>query len=197
MEYWDSKGNIYNTSAKELDPITRAYNFILAKTGDINPQDVAMGAISTTIPASKVKYLPQILSASKLLIHKPFDKMTKQEYNKYGKLGKRYYKDYIQGNMVTNDIIGDVDFKGAQAGKPDYRYMEQYPFLRKNLEEANENITLPTNKERADAIDFDNLKVNWKGKDYTYQVRNNPDLPTKDFYNIKPYDILLKQLKNK
>lgn len=76
--------------------------------------------------------------------------------------------------------------------KLSYRYMEQYPVLKQNIKRAVENINLPNNKIRDDSLSFDNLKVNWHDKDYIYQIRNNPDLSNKDFYNIKPYEKLIK-----
>ncbi len=33
-------------------------------------------------------------------------------------------------------------------------------------------------------------------KHITYQIRHNPFLKTPDFYNIKPYDLLIEELKN-
>lgn len=33
------------------------------------------------------------------------------------------------------------------------------------------------------------------GVDYDYQIRHNPFLKTPDFYNIKPYDLLIEELK--
>lgn len=148
----------------------------------------------------------QLMHAGQLLFHKPFEKMTNEEYASYGRLGKEYYKKYIQGTKAKNDIIGDVDFYGAQARKSDPRYMEQYPFLRKNIEKAKENVYLEVKEKldkkglpytRKDATGFDNLKIKWKGKDYDYQIRNNPELPNKDFYNIKPYEKLLEELQKR
>lgn len=145
----------------------------------------------------------QLMHAGQLLFHKPFEKMTKEEYNAYGRLGKDYYKNYVKGQRAKNDVIGDVDFYGGQAGESDYKYMEQYPFLKRNIEKARENVYREVKPKigkdgkeyiRKDATGFDNLKVNWKGKDYDYQIRHNPSLPNKDFYNIKPYEKFLEEL---
>ena len=175
-------------------------------------EDALMGAITAALPVTKVKYLPEIIASARLLYHKPFEKMTKEEYNKYGKLGTEYYKKYIQGKKAYNTDVQNSDYKnregimftGTRAGEPDYRYMEQYPDLIKNIESSTENyFDKPRPKIgkdgkeyiRDDAKGFSNLKVNWHGKDYDYQIRHNPYLEMPDFYNIKPYDVLIKQIK--
>ncbi len=76
--------------------------------------------------------------------------------------------------------------------KLSYRYIEQYPVLKQNIKRAVENINLPNNKIRDDSLSFDNLKVKWNGQDYVYQIRDNAYTQTKDFYNIKPYEKLIK-----
>ena len=160
---------------------------------------------------SKVKYLPKMIAGLRLLYHKPFDKMSEEEYNKFGRLGMDYYKKYIQGKKANNQEVQNVDYKnrqgimftGKRAGEPDYRFMEQYPRLINNIENAKENYFDPVRSKigkdgieylRKDAKGFSNLKVNWRGKDYDYQVRHNPYLEMPDFYNIKPYDFLIKQI---
>jgi hypothetical protein len=195
MEYWDSKGQVYNDKQAVLSPLERAYNLYLSKFGDIKNEDLVMGAISMAVPMAKVKYLPEIIAAARLLHHKPFEKMSEIEQKAYRKAGTKYYKNYIKDKIVHNDVIGDVDFKGGQAGEPDFQYMEQYPKLRENIKNATENIFLPPKYEREDATGFDNLKVHWRCKDYDYQIRHNPFLKTPDFYNIKPYDLLIEELK--
>ena len=42
----------------------------------------------------------QLVHAGQLLFHKPFEKMTKEEYNAYGRLGKDYYKNYQYEDQV-------------------------------------------------------------------------------------------------
>ena len=156
-----------------------------------------LGAAGGGLTGTTAGYAKRSIDGFGLTHHKAFDEMSTQEYNKYGRLGKKYYKDYIQNTTVTNDILGDITFTGAQAGKPDYRYMEQYPVLKQNIKRAVENINLPLNKSRIDAVNFDNLKVNWNGQEYVYQIRNNHQHKTKDFYNIKPYSTLIEQLKRR
>lgn len=213
MEYWDSKGQIYNDKLPQISPQKQAYNLLLSKLTGLKNEDAVMGAISLALPFSKVKYLPEAISAAKLLYHKPFEKMSEEEYNNYGKLGTDYYKKYIQGKRAHNPEVQNADYKnrdgimftGSRAGKPDYRYMEQYPDLIKNIENGTDNyfdkIRPKIGKDgkeyiRDDAKGFSNLKVNWRGKDYDYQIRHNPYLDLPDFYNIKPYDILIQQIKN-
>lgn len=163
----------------------------------------ALSAPYTAKPISYIPYLDDIWQGRKLLFHKPFGEMTTKEYNAYGKLGKEYYKNHIQGKRVKNNVVGEIDFYGRQAAKPDPKYMEQYPFLRYNIKNAKENINIPVKKikskdgveyTRKDATGFDNLKVKWKNTYYDYQIRNNPGLPNKDFYNIKPYEKLVEEL---
>lgn len=196
MEYWDSKGQIYNDNAKQLTPQEKAYNFLLSKLSNVNKEDALMGAITMALPMTKAKYLPKVIAGARLLYHKPFEKMSELEQKTYRKEGTKYYKNYIKDKIVHNDTIGDIDFKGGQAGESDFQYMEQYPRLRSNIKKATDNINLPPKYPRDDATSFDNLKVHWRGKDYDYQIRHNPFLKTPDFYNIKPYDLLIEELKN-
>lgn len=135
-------------------------------------------------------YAKDIWEGRELLIHKPFDKMTPEEYTKYGDIGKQYFKTTLNPQTSHNPIIGDVKYPNKSAGKPDYKYMEQYPFMRYNIDKATNNKYIPNNKNRADAKGFDNLKVNWKGKDYAYQIKNSAYNQGKNFHNIKPYELL-------
>ena len=205
MEYWDKDGNIYDTEAQKKSIQERAYNKLLANFADVDNADLVMGGIALGLPMTKVKYLPELIHATRLIYHKPFDKMTIEEKKSFGNLGKEYYKKYVQHRPVHNEDIGTIDFNGGQAGKPDYIYMEQYPKLRENIQNATENVYIKAKPRidkngnkytRQDAVGFDNLKVNWKGKDYDYQIRHNPALENPDFYNIKPYDLLIKELEN-
>ncbi len=150
------------------------------------------GAAGGGLTGTAAGYAGRSIDGFGLTHHKPFEMMTKGEYNQYGRNGKKYYKDYIQYTKVKNDILGDIYFSGGQAGKPDYKYMEQYPALKRNIRKSIENINLPNNKIREDSLGFDNLKVNWNGQDYAYQIRNNSYAQNKDFYNIKPYEKLIK-----
>lgn len=196
MEYWNNKGQVFNDKQDVLSPQEKAYNFLLKNLGDAKKEDAIMGVIASSVPIlTNAKYIPQILSAARLLYHKPFEKMSEAEQKAYRKEGSKYYKNYIKDKIIHNNVIGDVDFKGGQAGEPDFQYMEQYPQLRNNIKKATDNISLPPKYPRDDATSFDNLKVNWRGKDYDYQIRHNPFLKTPDFYNIKPYDLLIEELK--
>lgn len=63
MEYWNNKGQIYNDKQTVLRPLEKVYNLYLSKFGDIKNEDLVMGAIAMGAPMTKVKYLPEILSA--------------------------------------------------------------------------------------------------------------------------------------
>ena len=139
-------------------------------------------------------YTSKLNSARKLIYHKPYETMNKEEARAFKGMGKKYYKDYIQFRSVENPYYGKFNFVGSQAGKPDYKFMEQYPFLRKNLQNASDNIGIKNNKERIDSLGFNNIKVNFKGKDYDYQIRKNSNNLENDFYNIKPYELFEKEL---
>ena len=211
-QYWDKNGKIHSDNEQKASIQKRAYNFLLSQFGDIKNEDVAMEIVGALAPMSKAKYIPEMISAARLLYHKPFEKMTPEEYNKYGRLGMDYYKKYIKGEKAYNKEVQNADYKnregimftGKRAGEPDYRFMEQYPNLIKNIENSMENYftdVKPKIKDdgtkyiRKDSKGFSNLKVNWKDKDYTYQIRHNPSLEMPDFYNIKPYDLLIEQIK--
>ena len=74
-------------------------------------------------------YIKDIWNGRKLLFHKPFDEMTSEEYNLFGKKGKSFYKNYLHNSTAKHRDIGNISFPNSQAGKADYRYMEKYPLL--------------------------------------------------------------------
>lgn len=96
-----------------------------------------MGGISTGQKAlGYAPYINDIWQGRKLLFHKPFEKMTREEFKNYGKLGKEYYKNHLQRNPINIKGYGNIIFGGTNKGKDNTRNMEQYPFLRKNLQSA-------------------------------------------------------------
>lgn len=148
-----------------------------------------------------VPYINDIVQGLDLLVHKPYNWMSPEEYNAFGQRGVEYFKKVLNPQSATNkNIENEIHFPNRRAGESDYKYMEQYPLLRKNIEEATKDTYLPPrvkiNKKtgekytRQDAKGFHNLKVRWKGKDYDYQIKDNAYDKYNDFYNIKPYEYL-------
>lgn len=135
-------------------------------------------------------YINDIWQGRNLLLHKDFNKMTPKEYTNYGNTGKEFFKRILHPQKANNEIVGEIIFPNGSAGKSDYKYMEQYPLLRYNINKAKDNKFIKNYKNRKDTDGFNNLKVKWKDKDYTYQIKNNKYDKTNDFYNIKPYDLL-------
>lgn len=152
------------------------------------------------LAAPYAPYLDKIWKGRSLLFHKPFENMTPQEYNEFGRRGVKFYKEVLHPIQATNKNVDNaIHFPNRRASESDYRYMEQYPLLPKNIKEATENTyKLPKPKIdkygnetiRDDAKGFHNLKVKWKDKYYDYQIRDNKYNDFYDFYNIKPYDKL-------
>lgn len=219
MEYWDKNGKIHNDNNLKLNPLQKAYRKVIANISNIDSinkmpsnnefkRDLTNKLLNAELAmltgSLGIRLHPQLNSAYKLLFHKPFYKMDNFEKATYEQQGKEYYKTYLNKNQAYNKAIGTVDFTNAQAGEPNLEFMEQYPLARFLIWSGKENKFIPTkpkiNKttgkiyERKDATGFNNLKVRWKGKDYDYQIRENPSLPNPDFYNIKPYELFLKEI---
>lgn len=110
--------------------------------------------------------------------------------NKNKKDAKVFYKSYIHPKTTFNKEIGEISYPNSAIGKIDKEYLNQIPALRFILRNARNNIHLPNNKERFDSNGFDNLKYNWNGKNYAYQIKNNKYNNLKEFHNIKPYELL-------
>ena len=151
------------------------------------------------LAAPYAPYLDKIWKGRSLLFHKPFENMTPQEYNEFGRRGVKFYKEVLNPTQTTNKNVDNaIRFPNASAGESDYRYMEQYPLLPKNIKEAQENTYIPPQPKikngkpyiRKDAKGFHNLKVKWKDKYYDYQIRDNAYDDFNDFHNIKPYENL-------
>ena len=118
----------------------------------------------------------------------PVFKMIDNSLNLYGRVGKNYFKNNIQPNRDYSEVLKDyVYYPGKQAGKIRYKDMKQFPKLRENIRNSDTNLFIKNKKDRTDAAGFNNLKVNFEGEDYAYQVRNNPKTKHQEFYNIKPY----------
>ncbi len=146
--------------------------------------------------ANQIKpYLGEIWEGRDLYLRKPYDWMSKQERNSYANKGVEFFKKHFVDNPVST-ILGDVDFHGNRAAETNPRYMNQYPFVRYNLSKADKNIQVPNYKPelRNNTEKFDNLVVDMFGDKYVYQVRNNKNNTTNDFYNINKYDSFLNNL---
>lgn len=117
-----------------------------------------------------VPYAKDIWEGRNLLFHKPFKWMNKQEYDNYGALGKDYYQKYLQKNPVYIEDYGLVNFGSNNRGK-DYPFkMEQYPFLRKNIEKSKWQFNSNTKNE----IDrnYDHFYNNYNRKLFDYIIEN-------------------------
>ena len=52
------------------------------------------------------------------------------------RLGEEYYQNHLQKNPVNIKDYGEISFGAKNRGKDKTRNYEQYPFLRKNLENS-------------------------------------------------------------
>ena len=163
----------------------------------------ALGGIANRGLKTIGEYLPyinDIWQGRGLLFHKPFDWMTPEEYTNFGRKGVEFYKSVLNPRKAESRYIENpINFPNSKAGESDYKYMEQYPLVVKNIKEALSNVYKKVKPKidkngneyiRKDAKGFHNLKVKWKGKEYDYQIRDNAYNKENDFYNIKPYEKL-------
>ena len=77
-----------------------------------------------------------------------------------------------------------------------YKYLDQLPKLKGNVRNSNFNRHIDNKYKRNDAKGFDNLKINFDGDDYAYQIRNNAINGHKEFYNIKPFKYVEEDYQN-
>ena len=120
----------------------------------------------------------------------PLFKFFDNSLNLYGRMGKDYFKTNIQPYRDYSKVLKDyIYYPGKQAGKIRYKYMDQFPTLRENIRNSDFSRYIRNKKPRKDSSGFDNLKVNFDGEDFAYQVRNNPRNNHKEFYNIKPFEL--------
>ena len=115
-------------------------------------------------------YLNDIWQGRDLLFHKPFNRMSNEEFKSYGKLGRQYYKDHLRNNPVDIKDYGLVEFGRTNMGKDKTTNMEQYPFLRKNLQNAVKTGTTNT-KNEADRV-YDHFQNTHKNNLYNYIIEN-------------------------
>lgn len=137
---------------------------------------VGKKAITSTTSAIKnfAKYIPyakDIWQGRNLLFHKPFDKMSEEEFKNYGKLGEMYYKNYLQRNPVKIKGYGTITFSKHNRGKDKTINYEQYPLLRKNIETSTkENFSTNYNNEPDRTYDY--FSNTHKGDLYHYLIEN-------------------------
>lgn len=146
---------------------------------------LVVGIKGFNVLKSYTPYLEDIWNGRKLIVHKPFNKMTREEFKQFGKLGEEYTKDYLQHNPANIKGYGMVKFSRHNRGKDKTINYEQYPFLRKNLETAkNENFSTNYNNE-ADRV-YDYFSNTFKGDKFHYLIEN-----------IKDRGLRYKMMKNK
>lgn len=140
-------------------------------------------------------FTKEILAGSNLWLRRPYKWMNAEQKRQLATDGEAYYKKYMHDHPV-NTPIGEIDFKNNRASETRAEYMWQYPFVRYKLSNAKDNTKIPNvKKDKIDRSYFDNLKIDLFGRSYDYQIRNNPK-GEKDFYNIKPYDLLNKNIED-
>ena len=128
---------------------------------------------------------------------KPLFRLFDKSLNTFGKLGKDYFRKNIKNTKDYSKILNEyVYYPDSQIGKIRYKYLDQLPKLKQNVRNSNFNRHIDNKYFRQDAKGFDNLKVNFKGNDYAYQIRNNAINGHKEFYNIKPYKYVEEDYQN-
>lgn len=115
-------------------------------------------------------YLGDIWAGRNLLFHKPFKKMTPEEFENYNNLGTDYYQYHLQKKPVNIKGYGQVTFGRHNRGKDKTQDMEQYPFLRKNLE--NSTWSRNTNYKNETDRNYDHFTNTYMGNEYDYLIEN-------------------------
>lgn len=119
-------------------------------------------------------FLGDIWEGRKLIFHKPFKWMSRDEFNNYGKLGKKYYQNFLQRNPINIEGYGEIKFSRPNKGKDDTVNMEQYPFLRYKLNNA-KKIDRTNTKNEIDR-EYDILENRYKGNLYNYLIEDIIDV---------------------
>jgi len=115
-------------------------------------------------------YLRDIWEGRELLFHKPFNKMNSEEFKNYNKLGKQYYKDFLQNNPVNIKDYGEILFSRHNKGKDNTINMEQYPLLRKNLATSEKGLNTNTKNELDRS--YDHFSNTFKNNLYDYLIED-------------------------
>lgn len=130
---------------------------------------LALTGISEGLPY--LPYLNDIWQGRGLLIHKPFNLMSSDEFKKYGNIGKRYYQKYLQNNPVYKRGFGLIEFGRTNKGKDSTFNMERYPFLRKNLSDSVEKLPPTNTKNEPDRV-YRYLENTDNGSLYNYLIED-------------------------
>lgn len=120
-------------------------------------------------------FLGDIWAGKELLFHKPFNEMNSYELNKYNQKGLDYYQNYLQQNPIYKDNFGLIEFGRKNKGKDLTKDMGNYPFLRKNLSEAIEEISPTNTKNESDRVYHHLYKKN-KNNLYDYIIEDIKDV---------------------
>ena len=141
---------------------------VLNDTWGIPSLILGVGGVKTL--ANFAPYAKDIWNGKNLLFHKPFNLMNRQELKEYGKIGQKFYQDYLQNNPANIPNYGQVKFGKTNRGKDKSINMEQYPFLRQKLETSERGITTNT-KDEADRS-YDHFSNTYKGNLFHYLIEN-------------------------
>lgn len=175
---------------------TKLYGYL---TNNNNLNDVALNddwavpslvlsiySMGRTLPyLPYLPYLKDIWYGRDLLFHKPFNLMTREEFKNYGALGDKYYQNFLQNNPINKRGFGLIEFGRKNRNKDITVNKENYPFLRKNINDAVENLEPTNNKNEPDRI-------------YHYlENRNNGNLYHYLIEDIKNKGFKYKMMKNK
>ena len=143
---------------------------------DVTWQYLPAAGIGGKLAGKVFPYLPyiqDIWQGRNLLFHKPFNQMSKEEIKSYGKLGENFYQKFLQNNPVNIKNYGEVNFGSKNKGKDKTINMEQYPFLRKNLENAEYKYS-SNYKNEPDRV-YDYFENTHKNNLFEYLIENIKD----------------------
>lgn len=99
---------------------------------------------------------------------KNFKDMTPEEISNLQKMGKKYYKDYLEGTTLKKEGYGDIYFNSKNAGKNAAHNVDIYPDLKKQLKDS--EVGNPTNdKQEADRY-YDHLLNDKNGTKYDHEI---------------------------
>lgn len=146
------------------------YNDV-ALNDDFAIPSLVLGGLGLYKSIPFLPYLKDIWNGRNLLFHKPFEKMTNEEFNNYGKMGKLYYQNYLQNNPVYIKGYGEITFSKNNRGKDKTINFEQYPLLRKNLENATKE-DFSTNYKNEPDREYNYFSNTYKGDLFNYLIEN-------------------------
>lgn len=157
--------NPHNDEAIPVDMLTPTLETVLGLRGAVR----GYKAFKDIKP-----FLSDIWAGRNLLFHKPFKYMNKAELKKYNQKGSDYYQNYLQNNPIYKDNLGLIEFGRKNRGKDLTENMSNYPFLRKNISEATEEISPTNTKNEIDRI-YHHLYKKDKNNLYDYIIEEIND----------------------